>query len=154
MPVSFSMLLNLVSASNASDKDTLWGFISRYEEGLNAKSNPKLDELVGFAIRYFEDFVKPTKQFRSPSEQERTALGELRAKLSGLPENADGETIQTEIFTVGKEQGYENLREWFQALYQILIGQDQGPRFGSFVALYGIDRTVSLIDAALAGELG
>ena len=154
MPVNFSMLLNLVSASNAADKETLWGFISQYEEGLSAATNPQLDELVGFAIRYFEDFVKPTKEFRGPTEQERAGLEMLKEKLQVLPPEADAEAIQTEVFSVGKEIGFENLREWFQALYQILIGQDQGPRFGSFVALYGIDRTIVMIDAALAGELG
>jgi len=154
LPISYSMLLNLVSASNASDKDTLWGFISQYEDGLSPESNPVLDELVAFAIRYFEDFVKPTKSFRAPSKQEASALSDLRARLAALEPTSDAETIQTEIFTVGKEHGFENLREWFQALYQILLGQDQGPRFGSFVALYGIDKTVALIDMGLAGKLG
>ena len=153
MPISFSMLLNLVSASNASDKETLWGFISQYETGLSPETNPVLDELVGFAIRYFEGFVKPQKEFRAPTESERSALEALKECLGNLPDEADAETIQTEVFTVGKEHNYENLREWFQALYQILIGQEQGPRFGSFVALYGIDRTKQLIDAALSGEL-
>ena len=154
MPINYGMLLNLVSASNASDKETLWGFISRYTDGATAESHPKLDEMVGFAIRYFEDFVKPTKKFRAPTDLEREALQSLRTKLSALDENADAEAIQTEVFTVGKEAGFENLREWFQALYQILLGQDQGPRFGSFVALYGIDKTITMIDAGLAGELG
>jgi len=154
MPVSYAMLLNLVSASNASDKETLWGFISQYEDGLSPESHPQLDAMVGYAIRYFEDFVKPTKSFRAPSEQERAALIDLKDKLSALSSDSDGETIQTEVFTVGKEHGFENLREWFQALYQILLGQDQGPRFGSFVALYGLDKTVTMIDAGLNGELG
>lgn len=153
MPVSFAMLLNLVSASNASDKQTLWGFISAYDGSASPQTHPKLDELVGFAIRYFEDFVKPGKQFRAATDTEREALAELKEKLQGLPAGADGEAIQTEVFTVGKAHGYENLREWFQALYQILLGQDQGPRFGSFVALYGVDRAIDLIDAALADRL-
>ena len=153
MPLTFTMLLNLVSASNAADKDTLWGFISQYEEGLSPESNPALDELVGFAIRYFEDFVKPTKKFRAPTFEEKAALESLKSSLQNLPEEANAETIQTEVFTVGKAHNYENLREWFQALYQMLIGQEQGPRFGSFVALYGVDKTIALIEAALAGEL-
>lgn len=154
MPINYSMLLNLVSAANASDKETLWGFISQYAEGVTPQSHPMLDDLVGYAIRYFEDFVKPTKSFRPPSDAERAALENLRERLAGLDKSADAETIQTEVFTVGKEAGFENLREWFQALYQILLGQDQGPRFGSFVALYGIDRTIEMIDAGLAGKLG
>ena len=153
MPLSFSMLLNLVSASNAHDKETLWGFISNYDPELSPEHNPKLDELVGYAIRYFEDFVKPAKSFRAPSETERTALADLDKRLAALPGHADAETIQTEVFTVGKEHGYENLREWFQALYQTLLGQDQGPRFGSFVALYGIDASRKLIAQALEGKL-
>ena len=154
LPVTFSMLLNLVSASNASDKETLWGFVSRYDANATPQSNPALDQLAGFAIRYFEDFVKPAKSFRAPNDQERAALVSLRSKLASLDPESDAETIQTEVFAVGKEHEFENLREWFQALYQILLGQDQGPRFGSFVALYGIDKTLSLIDEGLAGKLG
>ena len=153
IPVSFSMLLNLVSASNSVDKGVLWGFISKYAEDASPENNPKLDDLVGYAIRYFEDFVKPNKKFRSPDDEERAALENLRAKLTALDTSSSDEIIQTEIFTVGKEAGYENLREWFQALYQILLGQDQGPRFGSFAAIYGLDQTIQLIDDALAGKL-
>lgn len=150
MPVSYSMLLNLVSASNASDKETLWGFISQYDSAATPQNNPKLDELVGFAIRYFEDFVKPSKKFRAPDEQEREAMNQLADRLEAMPENADGETLQSEVYAVGKEAGFDNLREWFQALYQVLLGQDQGPRFGSFAALYGKDQTVAMIREALA----
>lgn len=154
LPVSFSMLLNLVSASNSEDRDVLWGFISQYTAGISASSDPALDQLVGYAIRYFKDFVKPNKSFRVPTEQERKALTDLRSRLEAIDPASDAETIQTEVFAIGKEHGYENLREWFQALYQILLGQDQGPRFGSFAALYGIGQTTNLIDDALAGKLG
>ncbi|MGB7288199.1 MAG: lysine--tRNA ligase [Salaquimonas sp.] len=153
MPLSYSMLLNLVSASNSEDKATLWGFISSYDANLSPETHPKLDELVGYAIRYFADFVKPNKQFKSPSESEKKALGDLDARLAALDATSDAEAIQTEVFSVGKENGYENLREWFQALYQILLGQDQGPRFGSFVALYGVNATRVLIARALKDEL-
>ena len=153
LPVTYSMLLNLVSASNAPDNETLWGFISQYEDGLTPESHPVLDELVGYAIRYFEDFVKPNKSFRAPSDQERAALVDLQDRFRKLDPASDAETIQTEVFTVGKEHGFENLREWFRALYQILLGQDQGPRFGSFVALYGLDRTTELIGKGLSGDL-
>jgi lysyl-tRNA synthetase class 1 len=153
LPVSFAMLLNLVSASNAEDKAVLWGFISRYAPGADAKSHAKLDELVGYAIRYYEDFVKPNKTFRAPSDLERAALGDLDKRLAALPADADGETIQNEVYAVGKEHPFENLRDWFQGLYQVLLGQDQGPRFGNFVALYGIAETRDLIGKALAGEL-
>ncbi|MEC9342652.1 MAG: lysine--tRNA ligase, partial [Pseudomonadota bacterium] len=153
MPVSFTMLLNLVSASNAHDKAILWGFISSYSPGATPQNHPKLDELVGHAIRYFEDFVKPAKKFRTPDEAERSALSALDARLGALDPGADGETIQNEVFEVGKEAGYENLREWFRTLYSVLLGQEQGPRFGSFVALYGIAATRALIADALAGRL-
>ncbi len=152
-PISFSMLLNLVSASNASQKDVLWGFISRYVGNASPEKNPKLDELVSYAIRYFEDFVKPAKSFRQPSDMERKALKDLRGRLAAMAEDADGADIQNEVYAVGNEHAFEKLRDWFQALYQILLGQTQGPRFGSFVALYGINETIRLIDRALDGTL-
>lgn len=153
-PVPFSMLLNLVSASNASDKAVLWGFISNYSKDASPENNPKLDQLVEYAIRYFEDFVRPTKSFRAPSDQERKALEDLQARLEQMAESTSGSDIQDEVYAVGNDHGFENLRDWFMALYQVLLGQTQGPRFGSFVALYGIKQTVDLIKSALDGSLG
>lgn len=152
-PVSFSLLLNLVSAADASTKDLLWAFIARYLPGATPDSEPLLDRLAGFAINYYEDFVKPAKKFRAPTEQERAAMLDLVAKLKALPAGADAEAIQNEVFEVGKAAGFEPLRAWFSALYEVLLGQSQGPRFGSFVAIFGVDRTVALIERALAGEL-
>ncbi len=152
-PVSFSLLLNLVSAADASTKDILWGFIERYIPGATPASEPLLDKLSGYAINYYEDFVKPSKTFRAPTDQERAAMQALAAKLKALPALADAETIQNEVFEVGKTAGFEPLRAWFSALYEVLLGQSQGPRFGSFVAIFGVERTVALIDRALAGEL-
>jgi lysyl-tRNA synthetase class 1 len=152
-PVSFSLLLNLVSAADASTKDLLWAFIARYLPGATPQSEPLLDRLAGYAINYYEDFVKPSKQFRAPSGQERGAMEALVAKLKALPPGADAEAIQNEVFEVGKAAGFEPLRAWFSALYEVLLGQSQGPRFGSFVAIFGVDRTVDLIERALAGEL-
>ena len=153
LPISFAMLLNLVSVSNAEDRDVLWGFISRYIPGATAQNNAKLDELVGYAIRYYHDFVRPAKTFRLPSEKERTAFADLDQRLAALPDGAEAETIQNEVYAVGKAHDFENLRDWFKALYQVLLGQDQGPRFGSFVVLYGVGETRALIARALAGEL-
>ena len=153
IPVSFSMLLNLVSASNSEDAGVLWGFLSRYRPGMTAENTPELDRLVAYAIRYFHDFVKPAKVFRAPSGTERAALADLDARLAAMPAAADGEAIQNEVYAVGKEHDFANLRDWFQGLYQVLLGQDQGPRFGSFVALYGIAETRALIAEALAGRL-
>ena len=152
-PVSFSLLLNLVSAADASTKDLLWAFIARYLPGATPHSEPLLDRLTGYAINYYEDFVKPAKRFRAPTEQERTALEALVGKLKALPVGADAEAIQNEVFEVGKAAGFEPLRAWFSALYEVLLGQSQGPRFGSFVAIFGVDRTIALIERALAGEL-
>ncbi len=151
-PVSFSLLLNLVSAADASTKDILWGFLERYIPNASPTSQPVLDQLAGYAINYYEDFVKPSKVFRAPSDQERGAMQSLAAKLKALPAGADAEAIQNQVFEVGNEAGFQPLRSWFSALYEVLLGQSQGPRFGSFVAIFGIERTIALIDRALAGE--
>ena len=152
-PLSFSLLLNLVSAADASTKDILWGFVSRYMPGADAQTEPMLDRLIGYAINYYEDFVKPSKKFRAPDDKERAAMEDLLARFKALPADADAETIQNEVFEVGKNAGFEPLRAWFQALYEVLLGQSQGPRFGSFAAIFGLERTIALIEQALAGEL-
>ncbi len=154
-PVGFAMLLNLVSASNAEDPAVLWGFISRYAPGASPESHPDLDRLVGYAIRYFEDFVRPGKVFRTASPLEQEALDDLDRRLAALPatDHTDGEAIQAVVYEVGKSHAFENLRDWFKALYQVLLGQDQGPRFGSFIALYGVAETRALIAKARDGAL-
>jgi lysyl-tRNA synthetase class 1 len=152
-PVSFSLLLNLVSAADASTKEILWGFLERYIPGATPATQPLLDRLAGYAINYYEDFVKPSKIFRAASAQERAAMEDLVARLRALPAGADAEAIQNEVFEVGKAAGFEPLRAWFGALYEVLLGQSQGPRFGSFVAIFGVQRTIRLIEKALAGEL-
>lgn len=152
-PVSFSLLLNLVSAADASTSDILWAFLERYLPGATPQSEPLLDKLVGYAIHYYEDFVKPAKRFRSPDARERGAMEELVKRLRALPADADAEAIQNQVFEVGKAAGFEPLRAWFSALYEVLLGQPTGPRFGSFVAIFGIERTIALIERALAGEL-
>jgi lysyl-tRNA synthetase class 1 len=152
-PVSFSLLLNLVSAADASTKDILWGFLERYIPGATPLSEPVLDQLAGYAINYYEDFVKPAKVFRGPTDQERAAMTALVARLKALAPGADAEAIQNEVFEVGKVAGFEPLRGWFSALYEVLLGQSQGPRFGSFVAIFGVERTIALIERALSGGL-
>ncbi|MBW8859343.1 MAG: lysine--tRNA ligase, partial [Caulobacter sp.] len=145
-PVSFSLMLNLVSAANASDKAILWGFLSRYIPGATPENQPLLDRLAGYAINYYDDFVKPTKAFRAPDDKERAAILDLLARLKALPSDCqDAELIQNEVFAVGKDHGFDPLRAWFQALYEVLLGQSQGPRFGSFAAIFGLDRTTALI---------
>jgi lysyl-tRNA synthetase class 1 len=152
-PVSFSLLLNLVSAANASDKAILWGFLSRHLPGATPMSEPLLDRLCGYAINYYEDFVRPAKTFRPPNEREQAAFGDLLQRLKALPPDCEaGEVIQNEVYAAGKAAGYEPLRDWFAALYEVLLGQTQGPRFGSFAAIFGLERTIGLIERALAGE--
>ncbi|WP_312797645.1 lysine--tRNA ligase [Tianweitania sp.] len=166
LPVPFALLLNLVSASNAQNKDVLWGFISRYAPGVTAQTHPELDRLTGYAIRYFDDFVKPTKTFRAADEVEREALAALSDTLGQLPAGSDGEAIQNAALNVARRiERYQDHSKkspeggpgvsvaFFAMIYQVLIGQERGPRFGSFAALYGIEETRALIAKALAGEL-
>ena len=152
MVVPFSMLLNLASVSSAEDKSQLWGFIQRYAPEATPENNPGMDQAAGHAVRYFNDFVKPTKVFRAPSDLEREALEDLRERLEFWDGGLDAEALQSMVFAVGKER-FDPLRDWFTALYEVLLGASQGPRFGGFIALYGVDETVALIDAALEGKL-
>jgi len=151
-PVSFALLLNLVSASNASTPDILWGFIRQYSPQANPQDNPALNRLVGYAISYYEDFVKPKKKYRAPTERERAAMEELAAAFDALGNVTDPEAAQFQVYEIGKKHQFDPLRDWFKALYEVLFGQEQGPRFGSFAVLYGLPNTASLIRAGLAGK--
>ncbi|MGU3494620.1 lysine--tRNA ligase [Xanthobacteraceae bacterium A53D] len=167
MPVSFTMLLNLASASNTEDESVLWGFLRRHVPGVSAETHPKLAELVGYAVKYFNDFVRPNKTFRAPDEVERDALEKLDAALAALPPSPSAEDVQTALYDVARPiPRYQDFKakgataekpgvsiEWFNTIYQVLIGQERGPRFGSFVAIYGVAETRELIRRALAGEL-
>jgi lysyl-tRNA synthetase class 1 len=162
MPVTFQMLLTLVSSSNAENAETLWGFIGRYRPGVTPQSHPKFKAQVEYAIQYFRDFVLPQKKFREPTEGERKALLDLRDALSNLPPEATAEQIQDVVYEVGRRPPFLDEKkkakdgkpgvslDWFNMLYQVLLGQEKGPRFGSFVAVYGIKNTVDMIDGALA----
>jgi len=156
VPVSFSMLLNLASASNSSDSATLWGFIARYLPGVQPAAHPILDRMVRYAVAYYHDFVLPAKQYRPPTDQERAAMQDLMQRLAVMDAGASAEILQNLVFETGKAHGFENLRDWFRALYEVLLGQSQGPRMGSFIALYGIKETCALIaaklDAAASGS--
>ena len=153
MVVPFQMLLNLASVAGAKDKAGLWGFIRRYAPDASPETHPDLDDAAGFALKYYNDFVAPSRQFRAPTDKERAALQDLAGRLAAWDQPADAEALQTMVFAVGTEHGFDPLRDWFQALYQVLLGADQGPRFGGFIALYGVDETRALIGRALAGEL-
>jgi lysyl-tRNA synthetase class 1 len=152
VPIGFAMLLNLASVCNTEDKSILWGFIARYVPGASPAAMKLLDRLVDSALAYYRDFVKPAKAYRAPDDRERKALEDLAAALDRLPAAATGEAIQDEVYEVGKRHGFEPLRDWFKALYEVLLGQSQGPRMGSFFALYGLDLSRTLIRRALAGE--
>jgi lysyl-tRNA synthetase, class I len=160
--ISFSLLLNLAAVANAHDKSALWGFIRRYQPNLSPETHPRLDLLVKHALRYFDDFVKPKKQYRPPTEEEVQALSGLADALGTLPEHAAPEEIQQKVYDVGRRDPYRTTQKdgsvgvaqsWFNMLYQVLLGEEKGPRFGSFVALYGIDNTRKLIARAVKGEL-
>ncbi|HYM33493.1 MAG TPA: lysine--tRNA ligase [Candidatus Cybelea sp.] len=152
VPISFGILLNLAGVAHAEEPAALWGYISRYVPGATPQSQPLLDRLVAYAIAYYRDFVKPSKRYRAPSAMERAALADLKAVLERLPAASDAEAIQTEVYEVGKRHGFANLRDWFKTLYEVLLGQEQGPRMGSFIALYGVPETLVLLARVLAGE--
>ncbi len=161
MPVTFQLLLTLVSSSNAENAETLWGFIGRYRPGVTPATHPKLDAMVGYAINYYRDFVAPTKQFREPTDSERAALTDLRNALAQLPPDASAEDIQNVVYEIGRREPFLDTvkkgkdgrpgvsLDWFNMLYQVLLGQEKGPRFGSFVAVYGVNNAIAMIDAAL-----
>ncbi|HMR31911.1 MAG TPA: lysine--tRNA ligase [Geminicoccaceae bacterium] len=153
MPVSFGMLLNLASVVNAAEPEVLWAFISRYAPGANPQSSPRLARLVEGAVAYYQDFVKPTRAWREPTPAERAGLAELLAWLDAQAPDVSGEAMQHEVYEIGKRHGFANLRDWFRGLYEVLLGQSEGPRLGSFFALYGLDNSRRLIAQALAGEL-
>ncbi len=166
LPISFGLLLNLVSVSNAENKDVLWGFVRRYSPGATPEANPILDTLSDYAIRYFNDFVRPTKKYRAPDEVELGALAALDAALAALPADAPADVIQNTILDVGRAiPRYQDLTktspsggpgvklDWFQAIYEVLLGLERGPRLGTFVALYGIPETRALIANARSGHL-
>jgi lysyl-tRNA synthetase class 1 len=164
MAIPFSMLLTLVASSNAESPETLWGFIGRYRPGVTPQTHPKLDALVKYAIHYFRDFVLPHKKFREPAANERVALFDLRDALARLPADATAEQIQEVVYEIGRREPFLDRSgkiktkdgkpgvalEWFNLLYQVLLGQEKGPRFGSFVGVYGLQNTIDMIDGALA----
>jgi lysyl-tRNA synthetase class 1 len=154
MPLTFALLLNLVGVASTDDKDLLWAFVRRYAPEASPESHPELDALIGYALAYFRDFVQGSLERRPPDDREAEALRDLDSRLAQLPPEAGAEEIQNMVFEVGKAANFENLRDWFKALYETLLGTSQGPRMGSFIALYGIDNSRKLIAEAMAARSG
>ncbi|MDO9381392.1 MAG: lysine--tRNA ligase [Hyphomicrobiaceae bacterium] len=152
LPITFALLLNLVSVSNAEDKTHLWGFIRKYQPDATPEKYPLLDQLAGYAVAYYHAFEKPKKTYRAATEQERVALEALLAALADVADGAKSDDLQNLVYEAGKANGFaENLRDWFKALYEVLLGSSQGPRFGGFIELYGVKETRELIAKGLAG---
>ena len=153
MVVPFAMLLNLAVGVGGEGCGGLWGFIKRYAPDASPETHPDLDAAAGYAVRYFADKIAPTRVFRLPDDKERAAMEDLVARLAVWDGALDDEALQSMVFAVGKEHGFEPLRDWFKALYEVLLGASDGPRFGGFIALYGVEETVALMERALKGEL-
>ena len=150
--LSYNILLNLASVCHTEDKNVLWHFISRYRPDATAEAAPILDGLVERAINYYQDFIKPYKKYRPATISEQAAIKDLRDALDNLAQGTGAEDIQTEVYEIGKRHEFEDLKDWFRCLYEVLLGQEQGPRMGSFIALYGLDETKGLLDRALSRE--
>ena len=150
LPVTYSLLLNLIGVLGAqANEDAIWKLLERYGEGITRESNPDLAKLVPLVLAYYRDVVASTLQRRAPTPLEAEALGRLDSVLAELPQGASAEDIQNHVYEIGKTGGFDNLRDWFKALYETLLGSEQGPRMGSFIALYGIENSRKLIAEAL-----
>ena len=144
--MSFSMLLNLVEASNANSKELLWKFVKKYKKDISEKNNPIFDNLIGYAIKYFNDVIKLNKKYKNPNEEEKLALEALINTLDKCNDQMSPEDIQTLIYSTGKENGYsENLRDWFKLIYEVVFGDENGPRMGFFISFFGVNETKKLI---------
>jgi len=144
--LSFGILLNLASVCNTEDKSVLWSFVARYIKGATPEAMPFLDRLIGHALTYYQDFIKPKKSFKKPTEIDQKAMTQLKEGLSALHEKAEVDAIQALVFEVGKQYPYDSLRDWFKSLYEVLLGQVEGPRMGSFIALYGVKNMIALME--------
>ena len=146
MIMSFSMLLNLVETSNADSKDLLWKFVKKYKKNISENDYPIFDKLVGYAIKYFKDVLKLKKKYKKPNDDEKKALEALVKTLDKCNDKMKPEDIQTMIYTTGKENGYsENLRDWFKLIYEVVFGDENGPRMGFFISFFGVKETKDLI---------
>ena len=153
MPISFALLLNLAAVCKAENADVIWRYVMDYAPSVSAQTHPVLDDMVQYAVNYYQDMVRPNLQYRRATEDEKQVISSLRDAIAALPEDADAETVQSCVYAAGKEAGYENLREWFICLYETMLGQSQGPRMGGFFTLYGRAKTLALFDDVLGDKL-
>ncbi len=146
MIMSFSMLLNLVETSNADSKELLWKFVKKYKKDIEEKDYPIFNDLVGYAIKYFNDVIKKQKKYKIPNNDEKIALKALVSTLDNCNDEMSPEDIQTLIYSTGKENGYsKNLRDWFKLIYEVVFGDQNGPRMGFFISFFGVQETKDLI---------
>ena len=146
----FSMLLNLIGSSNAENKEILWKFIKRFHKNITPENSKILDSLTEYAINYFKDKVEPNKKFKIPDKKEKDALIKLIEKLKDVNQETKPEDVQTLVYTVGKENGYDkNLRDWFILIYEVLFGDKDGPRMGYFISFFGVKETINLLNEKL-----
>ena len=153
LPVSFTLLLNLAAVCHAEDPQIVWAYVSDYASDVTAQTHPELDRMIGYAVNYYQDMVRPHKVYRLADADEAGHLAALKSQLATLDDDSGAEAIQSIVYATGKAANYENLREWFKCLYEVLLGQSEGPRMGSFFALYGREKSIQLIEDALAGKL-
>ena len=153
LPVSYTLLLNLASVCLAESPTIVWRYVSDYVPGLSPETHPELDRMIGYAVNYYQDRVRPHKTYRMATSEEAGHIEALIAAIEALPAEADAEEIQSAVYATGKAAEYDNLRSWFQCLYEVLLGQSEGPRMGSFFALYGRTQSIALMRDALAGNL-
>ncbi len=150
--INFNSLLNLVSVCNSTDKNLIWGFLKEYDSSLSIESNPEYDSLIQYSINYYQDFVLPNKQYLKISKENEKIFNDLKILLETINNDSSSEEIQTEIYAIGKKYKFSNLRDFFKLIYQVLLGQEEGPRLGSFIKLYGIKKTANLIDKILKAD--
>ena len=150
--ITFNTLMNLVSVCNSTDKKVIWGFLKAYDELLDPQSNITLDKFIDYAINYYIDFVLPYKKYLKIDDTNKKIFEDLYQLLKNIDKNSTSEEIQTEIYEIGKKHNFLNLRDFFKLIYQVLLGQNQGPRLGSFIKVFGIDKTCDLLNKILTGQ--
>jgi lysyl-tRNA synthetase class 1 len=147
--ITFNSLINLVSVCNSNEKEVIWGFVREYDASLNAKNNQEFDRLIDYAINYYTDFVMPKKKYIPIDNSNQDIFLDIVSFLKKIDADSSSEDIQTQIYEIGKKYNFTNLRDYFKLIYQVLFGQEQGPRLGSFIKLFGIEKTISLIEGLL-----